>query len=1185
MKKKSGNDENSLKSDMPAKPSRAELFQAVNQPEKSDAAKREEEILAFWEQNEIFEKSLAKDAPKGEFVFYDGPPFATGLPHSGSLLSSVSKDLMPRYKTMRGYSVRRRWGWDTHGLPIESAVEKKLGLKNKKDILALGIENFNETARSLVLEYVSDWKRYIDRVGRWVDFDDSYKTMDASFMESVWWGLKQIHEKGHLYEGRKVLMYCPHCETPLAKAEIAMDNTYKDVTEEAVTVKFKVKDPAGHGLPENTFILAWTTTPWTLPGNVGLAVKDDIQYGLYEKEEEHFILAKDLAEKNGLDKIIREFSGTELVGIQYEPLYEIPKAAAHSGKKWEVIAADFVTAEDGTGIVHTAVIYGEDDYTLGVKENLPMVQLLNGNGTYNDDAPEFIRGQYIKKAEPLIKEDLEKRGLLFAKAMNTHSYPHCYRCGTALIYNAVSSWFINIQEVKEQMLKENESINWMPAHLKEGRFHRNLETAPDWTISRNRFWATPLPIWKDSAGKVTVLGSLDELKERTKKSGNQYFIMRHGEAENNLQAICNTALEHKDLYHLTDLGRETVRKNAESLKDAGIEVIIASPFARTFETARIVAETIGFDPGQIIIDNSLGEINVGINEGKSLEEYHAYFETLADRFTKSPEGGETFVEVRRRVGAFLYELEEKYKGKNILMVSHGDPLWMMKMAAAGMNASCISQVPYLEKGQIEPLPFVPLPHNADYELDFHLPYIDRVMLEDGDGNALTRIPEVVDCWVESGSMPFAEYHYPFENKDQFEKRSPGDFVSEYIGQTRAWFYYMHAMSVNLFGRAAFRNVVTTGTILAADGEKISKSKQNYTDPYVIFDRFSADAFRYYLMSSVVMQAEDLTFRDDEVKEVQNRVVNMLRNVLAFYTLFKSEASESQESEGDLVLEDATQESTHPLDRWILSRLAEVIQNATDSFDRFDVPRATRPMREFIDDLSTWYVRRSRDRIKADDTNGTDADKQHALVTLRFVLREFSKCIAPVMPFIAEEIFQEVKGPEDAESVHLASWPGAGVPDVALHEEMALVRSLSSEALMLRQKSGIKVRQPLASLSIPGSLPPELLTLIADEINVKEIYEEAEEMKLDTELTPELVREGDVREFMRALSEARKEMGLIPQDQVSVTIAESAKEILEPQGHAQIFAGVSSMHFGDASGSAYSVTFSSGVVPFGISKTE
>jgi isoleucyl-tRNA synthetase len=1142
-----------------------------NRIEKSDSSKREEEILAFWEENNVFQKSLDKDAPNGEFTFYDGPPFASGLPHSGSLLSSVSKDLIPRYKTMRGFRVRRRWGWDTHGLPIESGVEKKLGLKNKKEIVAMGVETFNEEARSMVLEYVGDWKRYVERVGRWVDFDNSYSTMDPTYMESVWWGLAQIHDKGNLYEGLKVLMYCPHDETPLSKAEITMDaGAYRDITEEAVTIEFKVTDPEKFGLPENTFILAWTTTPWTLPGNVGLAVGNDIEYGVYEKDGVTVVAAVSRAETYELRDASKKIKGSDLVGATYEPLYEIPKAAAHVGKKWEVLAADFVTDTDGTGVVHTAVIYGEDDFALGIKEGLPMVQLLNPNATYNDDAPEFIRGQYIKKAESLIKDDLEARGLLFARAMNTHSYPHCYRCGTALIYNAVSSWFINIQEIKDKMLAENETIAWIPEHLKHGRFQHNLETAPDWTISRNRFWATPLPIWKDAKGTITMVDSLQQLKALTKKSGNTYMVMRHGLSEHNIQRIVTS---DPDGSPLTEEGRTHVQKKSEQeLVGSGITKIYTSPFLRTRETAVIVAKALGIPEESIIVDERLRELSFGTYEGKSLEDFFEYRKTNA--YDEAFPEGESYQDAKNRFGEFMYELDASLSNEKVLIVTHGVGFAVLSAIAEGASKEKSKELiesMHVECAEIRELDFTPLPHNRKYELDYHLPYIDEVQLVSESGESLTRVPEVVDCWVESGSMPFAEYHYPFENKDAFEKRSPGDFVSEYIAQTRAWFYYMHAMSVGLFGHAAFKNVITTGNILAADGAKVSKSKKNYTDPYVLFDRFSADAFRFYLMSSVLMQAEDLYFRDDEVKEIQNRVVNMLRNVLSFYTLFKSEVSSEAPSS----------QSTHPLDRWILARLAQVIQNATDSFDRYDVPRATRPMRDFIDDLSTWYLRRSRDRVKGSDV----ADAAHALYTLRTVLKEFAKCIAPVMPFVAEELFQSVKDARDPESVHLADWPEAqkvSAADIELVSSMERVRAIASEGLMLRQKSGIKVRQPLASLSIPGEVAPELASIIAEELNVKEIimHSTEEEMKLDTRITPELMREGDVREFMRALADARKEHGLAPKDKVLIEINEDARETLEgvtvPGVHA-----VSFVSEAEANSFAYSIQLSEGKAHFAI----
>lgn len=1110
-------------------------------PEKSETAKREEEILAFWERENIFQKSLEKEAPNGEFVFYDGPPFATGLPHSGSLLSSVSKDVIPRYKTMRGFRVRRRWGWDTHGLPIESLVEKELGLKNKREILDIGVEAFNKKARSLVLRYVSEWKRYVERVGRWVDFDNSYKTMDATFMESVWWALKQIYDKGNLYEGRKVLMYCPHCETPLAKAEIAMDNTYKDVTEEAVTIKLKVKEPETYGLPANTYLLAWTTTPWTLPGNVALAVGPDIAYGLYERGEEYFLAAKERAEDLGLtvneseagaDSLRSEFSrkGSELVGIAYEPLYDVPSARAqNSAKAWSVLPADFVTTHEGTGIVHTAVIYGEDDYQLGLREGLPMVQLLNPNATYNADAPEFVRGQYIKKAEALIKEDLEKRGLLFAKALNTHSYPHCYRCGTPLIYNAVSSWFINIQAVKEKMLSENEKVNWAPSHLKHGRFQKLIESAPDWTISRNRFWATPLPIWKDAGGAVTVIGSLKELQSYTKKSGNTFTLLRHGEATHNLTGTASCDPEGK--HGLTEKGRAQVAEAAEKVKAHGIDKIYTSPIRRARETAALVAKTLGLREEDIVCDARLREFDFGELDEKPLKEFVAFRD--AHPYSTALPGGESYQDVKNRMGAFLYEVDALHVNQRILAVTHGANFEAAAAVVAGApedESKALIKSAYAAQAEVRELSFVPLPHNELYELDYHLPYIDQVALVDVNGATLVRIPEVVDCWVESGAMPFAEYHYPMEHQKEFESRSPGDFISEYIAQTRAWFYYMHAMGVSVFGRLAFKNVLTTGTILAADGQKFSKSKKNFTDPYALFEAYGADAFRYYLMASVVMQAEDLQFRDDELKEAHARVVNMLRNVASFYVLFREE--------GDVA--EKVRKSPNVLDRWILSRLQRLTKTMTDAYDAYDVPHGTRPVREFIEDLSMWYLRRSRDRVRSGDTS----DKSIALSTLRHVLRELSLLIAPVMPFVADEIFQSVREDADPISVHLAPWPvlervdsasPQEVSDDALEAEMALVRELASEALQMRQKAGLKVRQPLASLSVPRELSAELQHILAEEINVKEIKTGASEMTLDTVLTSGLVKEGDERELSRAVAEARKSEGYSPKDKAHVVM--------------------------------------------------
>ncbi|MES2006810.1 MAG: class I tRNA ligase family protein [Patescibacteria group bacterium] len=1117
---------------------------------KSETAKREEHIVTFWKEQQIFQKSLDKHSPKGEYTFYDGPPFATGLPHHGSLLSSIIKDVIPRYKTMRGYHVPRRWGWDTHGLPIESMVEKKLDLKTKKDILTIGIDVFNETARASVLEYVHDWEKYIDRVGRFVDFKNSYKTMDNSFIESVWWGLKKLDNKGLLYEGRKVLMYCTHCETPLAKAEIQQDNTYKDITEEAVTAKFKVPDSqlfmirgakkanvsAVKDLP--TYLLAWTTTPWTLPGNVGLAVGKDIDYVVVEKDGENVVMAKALMPE-GLTAV-SELRGSDIVGLRYEPLFDVP--ALRSGKSYKVHAADFVTTEDGTGIVHTAVMYGEDDFDLGKKEGLPMVQLLSANGTYNDNAPEFIRGEYIKKAEKIIKEDLEKRGLMFARAPHTHSYPHCYRCGTPLIYNAVGSWFINIQKIKSRMLKQNEKITWVPEHLKHGRFKHNVETAPDWTISRNRFWASPIPVWKEKGGKkLMVIGSLKELRAKTRRSGNTYFVMRHAHAQSNAEGVFDSYDRHDN--HLTKEGREQAHESATKLmRETKIDMIITSPMIRNRETADIVRQVFGLPESAVMNDERLREIGVGVYNGKLVKEWRESFKTKREPFEQVPEGAETFTQVRQRIGQFIFEVEKRYPNKKILIVTHGCPGWLLRTVAEQFTIDeCITDTvgpsTYLQNADIKKLDFVPYAHNKKFELDLHRPYIDEIELVDEKGRVYERVPEVLDCWVESGAMPFASAEYPRKkNKVNpgrffglFPKGYPADFIAEYIAQTRTWFYYMHVMGVALFGKSSFKAVVSTGTILAADGSKMSKSKGNYTDPLLMMHQFGADALRFYLMGSVVMSGEDLNFRDEDVREAHNRVVGMLWNCYKFFELYKNEYDPNVKAG----------ESTHALDLWVRSRLNQTTLKMTECFDTFDTPGACKALRTLIDDYSTWYVRRSRERARGED----QADKLVALAVQHDALLTIARLAAPLMPFVAESIWSEVGGEE--ESVHLAAWPEPSPFDQDLLNDMEHVRELASRGLEARERVGIKVRQPLSKLTAK-SLPTNmaLREILADEVNVKEVAENPAlegEVELDITLTDELREEGVLRDLMRRVQEWRKKSALLITDRPSHTLVVSAEE--------------------------------------------
>ncbi len=1141
---------------MVAMTKKGSLEQGEHRAAKSETALREEAMLAFWKERDIFEKTLLKDAPNGEYVFYDGPPFATGLPHMGHLLGSSIKDVVGRYKTMRGYRVPRTWGWDCHGLPIENIVEKQLGLKTKKDIETMGIGRFNAEARKAVLAFVEDWRRYVERIGRWVDFDHSYKTMDNSYIESVWWALKKIHDDGRLYEGRKVLMYCPRCETPLSKAEIAMDNSYKDVTEDAVFVKFAVRDNdawARLGMPDDgkpLYVLAWTTTPWTLPANAALAVGSDIEYAVVRTNSgddagSTYIVARSrmaevLSGHEIETAVVRTVFGKELVGLSYEPLYDIPKVRAMDGEKlWTILSASFVTTEEGTGVVHIAPMYGEDDYRLGVEHGLPVVPLLDATGTYNVDAPELVRGMYFKKGGKCVLEDLSTRGLVFATHAHAHSYPHCYRCGTALIYNALTSWFIDIQSVKSRLLEANEEVSWYPEHLKHGRFRNIIEGAPDWTISRNRFWASPLPVWKHAgSGEVRVIGSLSELRACTKRSGNTYLMVRHGEAESNVTHTISGRVENE--HHLTETGREQTRRAAEGLKARGITKIVASPLLRTKETAEAIAQALGMRADDVVYDGRLAEWQLGDLEGRPVGSLREVCPTYVERFSKGCGTGETLLEMKRRIGAALYEYETTYANEVVLLVGHEYTLWLAECVARGATVEeCIvirgTEVDYVANGEVRELDFAPLPHNEEYELDLHRPYIDELQLVAEDGVELVRIPEVVDCWVESGVMPVASQHTLHAAQGK-PARYPGDFIAEYIAQTRTWFYYMHAMGVLLFDGPSFTHCVTTGTILAEDGSKMSKSKGNFTDPLVNLDRFGADALRLYMLGSVVMQSEDMSFRDEELKDMHNRFIGTLSNSFKFFELYANEVPAFTFSS-----------DMHVLDRWIIARLDELVASVTEYLDAYDTVRTVRVLREFVSDLSTWYIRRSRDRFKGEDPN----DRKAAIATTAYVLRTCATVCAPITPFIAEQIYRGAGG--EAESVHLAAWPSAGGwSDPTLVADMAEVRRTASLALEARQRAGVKVRQPLASLTLADVTlagKDDLLAILADEVNVKEVLFGSGfegEVLLDTEITPLLKCEGDVRELVRAVQELRKRAVLAPDDPITLAacVDEQGARILE-----------------------------------------
>jgi isoleucyl-tRNA synthetase len=843
----------------------------------------EEGILSFWQKKKIFEKSIAQRDGREEFVFYDGPPFATGLPHFGHFVPSTVKDVIPRYQTMKGRKVERRFGWDCHGLPVEYEMEKELGISGKRQIEAYGVAKFNEACRSIVLRYTQEWRKVITRLGRWVDFDNDYKTMDPDYMESIWWVLSELWKKDLLYEGFYILPYCPRCSTSLSNFELNLGG-YTDVADPAITVKFAVEGE------QSTFFLAWTTTPWTLPSNLGLALGKDIPYVKVKDGTESYILAEARLtayyKKPEDYQIVARYTGSELAGRSYAPLFPYFSHLKEKGafRTW---IADFVTTEDGTGIVHIAPGFGEDDYNLLKGSDIPVVCPVDEEAKFTAEVPDWT-GQFVKDADKSIIRKLKEQGALVRHDSYTHAYPHCWRCKSPLVYRAISSWFVSVEKIKKNMLAANDAIFWVPPHLKAGRFGKWLENARDWAISRNRYWGNPIPVWKcDSCKRMECIGSRAEL-----------------------------------------------------------------------------------------------------------------------------------------------------------------------LAKSGTKVD-----------------------------DLHKHFIDGITYPCSCGGTMRRIPEVLDCWFESGAMPYGQNHYPFENKQRFEAHFPADFISESIDQTRGWFYTLVVLGAALFDMPTFRNVIVSGLILDSEGKKMSKSARNYTDPVEVISTYGADAMRLFLVDSAVLKAEDLRYTDAGVKDVVKSVIIPLWNAYSFFVTYAN-------IDG-VTVHNASGKLDNPLDRWIISESERMVREVTTQLDQYDLQKAVDSFVGFIDLLNNWYIRRSRRRFWR---SGGDSDKQQAYESLHAALMKLVLVASPFIPFITEEIYCNLKSLSQPESIHLADFPvyEESRRDLELERKMKVTVKTVSMGRSLRTEYGLKIRQPLTALHVvtrdaeERRILSEMEDLIKEELNVKSV---------------------------------------------------------------------------------------------------